>query len=110
MSFKRILVAIDRQRPLNPRVFEQALDLAQKESASLMLFHCVDGVAGAEVVTPATPGIGLDPLGSGLDPFSSGLGLGTHNPFNKGSNKKFSKSRLSKFKNGYRLITSNHPI
>lgn len=84
MSFKRILVAIDGQPPLNPRVFEQALDLAQKESASLMLFHCVNGAAGAEGVTPATPEIGLDPFRSGLDPLSSGLGVGYSQPFQQG--------------------------
>ncbi len=39
MSFKKILVAIDRSN-LTSVVFEQALDLAAKDKAALMIFHC----------------------------------------------------------------------
>lgn len=41
MGFKKILVAIDNS-PLVSVVFEQALESAQKEGASLMLFHCIN--------------------------------------------------------------------
>lgn len=41
MGFKRILVAIDRSS-LASVVFEQALELAKKEEASFMVFHCID--------------------------------------------------------------------
>ena len=41
MGFKKILVAIDRSS-LALLVFEQALELAKKESASFMVFHCLD--------------------------------------------------------------------
>jgi nucleotide-binding universal stress UspA family protein len=41
MVFKKILVAIDNS-PLVSVVFEQALEPAQKEGASLMLFHCIN--------------------------------------------------------------------
>ncbi|MBV6622578.1 MAG: universal stress protein [Rivularia sp. (in: Bacteria)] len=37
--FKKILVAIDRSN-LTPVVFEQAVDLAAKDKAALMIFHC----------------------------------------------------------------------
>ncbi|MGH2414149.1 MAG: universal stress protein [Microcystaceae cyanobacterium] len=40
MSYTRILVALNQDQT-KPEVFEQALDLAKKESASLMVFHCV---------------------------------------------------------------------
>ena len=41
MGFKKILVAIDNL-PLASVVFEQSLELAQKEGASLILFHCIN--------------------------------------------------------------------
>lgn len=41
VGFKKILVAIDRSS-LALLVFEQALELAKKESASFMVFHCLD--------------------------------------------------------------------
>ncbi len=41
MGFKKILVAIDKS-PLASVVFEQSLESAQKEGASLMLFHCIN--------------------------------------------------------------------
>lgn len=41
MGFKKILVAIDRLS-LALLIFEQALELAKKESASFMVFHCLD--------------------------------------------------------------------
>lgn len=65
MSFKKILVAIDHPRR-TATVFEQAVHLAKQESANLMIFHCVDADTRAEFVTPITPNVGLDPLGSGL--------------------------------------------
>ncbi len=41
MGFKKILVALDAS-PETQAVFEEALELAKKESASLMIFNCVD--------------------------------------------------------------------
>ncbi len=41
MGFKKILVAIDNS-PLASVVFEQSLESAQKEGASLILFHCIN--------------------------------------------------------------------
>lgn len=41
MSFKKILAAIDRS-PLASVVFEQALESAKKEGASLIVFHCLN--------------------------------------------------------------------
>ncbi len=64
MSFAKILVAIDRP-PLKLGVFEQALDLAQKESARLLVFHCISEEFIGEPMPPASPEIGLDPLGIG---------------------------------------------
>jgi nucleotide-binding universal stress UspA family protein len=40
MSFKKILVAVDASSQALV-VFEQAVELAKKEPASLMVFHCV---------------------------------------------------------------------
>ncbi|HEY9632973.1 MAG TPA: universal stress protein [Coleofasciculaceae cyanobacterium] len=40
MKYSKILVALDRS-PHAEVVFEQALELAKKEEASLMLFHCL---------------------------------------------------------------------
>ncbi len=40
MRYRKILVALDRS-PQSDIVFEQALELAEKEEAALMLFHCL---------------------------------------------------------------------
>ena len=40
MRYRKILVALDRS-PQSEIVFEQALELAKKEEAALMLFHCL---------------------------------------------------------------------
>lgn len=40
MTYKRILVAIDRSSEAEV-IFTQALDLAKQENATLMLFHCL---------------------------------------------------------------------
>ncbi|NER92478.1 MAG: universal stress protein [Symploca sp. SIO1B1] len=40
MRYKKILAAIDCS-PQAPAVFEQALEVAKRENASLMLFHCL---------------------------------------------------------------------
>ncbi|NET57732.1 MAG: universal stress protein [Symploca sp. SIO2E6] len=40
MRYKKILAAIDRS-PQATAVFEQALEIAKQEQASLMLFHCL---------------------------------------------------------------------
>ncbi|HAG85611.1 MAG TPA: universal stress protein [Cyanobacteria bacterium UBA12227] len=40
MKYKKILVAIDHS-PESDAVFEQALEIAKKEEASLMVFHCL---------------------------------------------------------------------
>ena len=41
MSFQKVFVAVDAS-PQSVAVFEQALELAQKDAASLMVFHCVE--------------------------------------------------------------------
>lgn len=41
MSYQKILVAVDPS-PQASIVFEQALELAKKDSASLMVFHCAE--------------------------------------------------------------------
>lgn len=41
MGFKKILVAIERS-PLTSVVFKQAIESAQKDGASLMVFHCLN--------------------------------------------------------------------
>ncbi|OKH26588.1 hypothetical protein NIES593_00545 [Hydrococcus rivularis NIES-593] len=64
MVFKKILVAVDRSN-LTSVVFEQALDLAEKDQACLMIFHCF-----TEVV--------LEPLiesGTGLDWYQPDVGV-----------------------------------
>lgn len=40
MGYRKILVAMDRS-PGSEVVFEQALELAKKDGATLMLFHCL---------------------------------------------------------------------
>jgi nucleotide-binding universal stress UspA family protein len=49
MSYQRILAAIDRP-PTTSEVFEQALDLAKKEGARLMVFHCIRQASVADVI------------------------------------------------------------
>jgi nucleotide-binding universal stress UspA family protein len=44
VSFRKILVAVDESSQAL-MMFEQALELAKKESASLMVFHCIKLVA-----------------------------------------------------------------
>jgi len=61
MGFKRILVAIDCS-PLASEIFEQALDLAQKEKACLMLFHCLNREDWVEVGPLLQTGVGLHPF------------------------------------------------
>ncbi|HEY9846902.1 MAG TPA: universal stress protein [Candidatus Caenarcaniphilales bacterium] len=64
MSYQRVLVALDRP-PTTPDVFEQALDLAKKERAKLMVFHCVRTVNVVGAIPPVT-----DPfVETGLSPF-----------------------------------------
>lgn len=74
MAFKKILVAIDRS-PLSPAVFEQALDLAQKESASLMLFHCISWQGEGEMTSMIGTSLGFEVgSGMGLDPTEGLMG------------------------------------
>lgn len=40
MEYKKILVAVD-QFEHSLEVYEEALDLARKEDAKLMVFHCI---------------------------------------------------------------------
>jgi nucleotide-binding universal stress UspA family protein len=66
MSFKNILVAIDRL-PSSVKVFEQALELAQKQSASLIIVHCLND--------PTLGGISsLIDVGTGVGAYSTGIG------------------------------------
>jgi nucleotide-binding universal stress UspA family protein len=62
VRYKKILVALDRS-PQSEIVFEQALELAKKEDAALMLFHCLPF---------ETPGVGsyADVFGRELINFS----------------------------------------
>jgi len=63
VGYKKILVAIDRP-PVKQEVFEQALDLAKKEGAKLMVFHCHREASVAEAIPPIS-----DPLaGAGFYP------------------------------------------
>ncbi|MGB7442375.1 MAG: universal stress protein [Coleofasciculaceae cyanobacterium] len=62
MKYQKILVAIDRSSQAEA-VFEQALDLAKKEGAALMVFHCLPT---EEVSSSYT-----DMFGSGLANFSA---------------------------------------
>jgi nucleotide-binding universal stress UspA family protein len=41
VTFKKILLALEQGRGGGPSLFEQALDLAAKESSELMLLHCI---------------------------------------------------------------------
>lgn len=62
MKYQKILVAIDRSSQ-SEAVFEQALDLAKKEGAALMVFHCLP----IEQVSSSY----TDMFGSGLTNFSA---------------------------------------
>lgn len=66
MGFKNILVAVDRL-PLSIKVFEQALELAQKQSASLIIVHCLnDPILGeTSALIDAGSGVGVYPTGIG---------------------------------------------
>lgn len=62
MGFTKILVAVDRLGQASA-VFEQALELAQKNSARLMVFHCVNPQGEGEIAPLMGTGVGLDPAG-----------------------------------------------
>lgn len=84
MSFQRILVALDRHSSLAEDVLNQAADLAQAQSAQVLLMHCLDAASlsalnpvptyapTANPVSPAYPvaGMGLQPVAAPqpLDP------------------------------------------
>lgn len=57
MSFKKILVAIDRSSA--SEVFEQALELAHKHQASLLVFHCLSREDWQEFGPLLPGGLGL---------------------------------------------------
>jgi nucleotide-binding universal stress UspA family protein len=59
MGFQKILVAIDHSQQ-SPIVFDQALDLAKKENAKLMVFHAVNLQGQGEVAPMLGTGVGLD--------------------------------------------------
>lgn len=61
MSFHKILVAIDYSTQTQP-VFENALDLAKRENAALLVFHCIHWEVGAEAIPIAGTAIGIDPM------------------------------------------------
>ena len=58
MRYKKILVAIDRS-PQADVVFEQALELAKKEEASLMLSHCLPSDLQGSSLYADVYGVGL---------------------------------------------------
>ncbi len=75
MSYRKILVAIDRP-PVTPEVFEQALELAKKDGAKLMVLHCARG-EGVGYATPlVTDSIAGTGLYSGAGAGFSSLGVG----------------------------------
>ena len=59
MGFQKILVAIDHSQQ-SPIIFDQALDLAKKENAKLMVFHVVNLQGKGEVAPIIGTGVGLD--------------------------------------------------
>lgn len=65
MGFKQILVAID-PLPLSVKVFDQALELAQKEGARLMIFHCFSNQVAGDTATLIDAGTGMSLYPSGL--------------------------------------------
>ncbi len=84
MSFQRILVALDRHDPLTEDVLNQAADLAQAQSAQVMIMHCLDAARlsalnpvptyapSGNLINPAYPtaGLGLYPVAAAqpIDP------------------------------------------
>ena len=58
MRYKKILVAIDRS-PQADVVFEQALEQAKTEEASLMLFHCLPSDLQGSSLYADVYGVGL---------------------------------------------------
>lgn len=60
MAFHKILVAIDSS-PLCQSVFARALELAQTNGASLMLFHCLMNETLGEPITPIPMEMGFYP-------------------------------------------------
>lgn len=58
MRYRKILVAIDRS-PQADVVFEQALELAKTEEASLMLFHCLPSDLHSNSLYADVYGVGL---------------------------------------------------
>lgn len=59
MGFQKIIVAIDHSQQ-SPIIFDQALDLAKKEDAKLMVFHVVNLQGKGEVAPIIGTGVGLD--------------------------------------------------
>ena len=62
MSFKKILVAIDYSEQ-TPVVFEQAIDLAAKYGAKLIVFHGIQVERMGDVAPVLGTGVGLDAIG-----------------------------------------------
>lgn len=60
MTYHKILVAIDNSAE-SEIVFQQAIDLAQKEKAQLMVFHAIQVEAIAEMAPMIGTGMGLVP-------------------------------------------------
>lgn len=58
MRYRKILVAIDRSSQAEV-VFEQALELAKQEEASLMLFHCLPSELQGSNLYADVYGVGL---------------------------------------------------
>lgn len=68
MGFKNILVAVDRLS--STKVFEQALELAQKQRASLIIIHCLsDPILGGETSAFMDAGTGLGSYPTGVGSF-----------------------------------------
>lgn len=59
MSFKKILVAIDYSEQ-TPAVFEQAIDVAAKHGAKLIVFHGIQVEGIGDVAPVLGTGVGLD--------------------------------------------------
>ena len=68
MNFKRILVAINPS-PQTSTVFDQALNLAQKEQASLMILYCLVNIAGLEIPFESGAAFGLYSTDTGFSQF-----------------------------------------
>ncbi len=76
MGHKKILVAMDHP-PVAPEVFEQALELAKKEGARLMIFHCIRGASVAETILAASDPLDELPTGDPLAEAGSYSDIGT---------------------------------